>query len=110
MASDSPVQSDRFSEEEQRGLYRAIFSRRDIRTFKTDPIPPDVLARIIRAAHHGPSVGFMQPWDFIMVQDVAIREKVKDLFNRERQAPFGPGDRPLFNLLRRAEPVAGCQG
>ena len=94
MASDSPVQSDRFSEEEQRGLYRAIFSRRDIRTFKTDPIPPDVLARIIRAAHHGPSVGFMQPWDFIMVQDVAIREKVKDLFNRERQAASSFFDEP----------------
>ena len=94
MASDSPVQSDRFSEEEQRGLYRAIFSRRDIRTFKTDPIPPDVLARIIRAAHHGPSVGFMQPWDFIMVQGVAIREKVKDLFNRERQAASSFFDEP----------------
>ena len=61
MASKSPVQADGFTAEEQRGLYRAIYSRRDIRTFKSDPIPADVLARIIRAAHHGPSVGFMQP-------------------------------------------------
>jgi len=94
MASDSPAQTARFSEEEQRGLYRAIFSRRDIRTFKTDPVPPDVLARIIRAAHHGPSVGFMQPWDFIMVQNVEIREKVKDLFDRERQAASSFFDEP----------------
>ena len=94
MTSDSPAQTARFSEEEQRGLYRAIFSRRDIRTFKTDPVPPDVLARIIRAAHHGPSVGFMQPWDFIMVQNVEIREKVKDLFDRERQAASSFFDEP----------------
>lgn len=94
MASNPPAQTARFSEEEQRGLYRAIFSRRDIRTFKTDPVPPDVLARIIRAAHHGPSVGFMQPWDFIMVQSVEIREKVKDLFDRERQAASSFFDEP----------------
>ena len=54
MAPDSLVHNDGFSEEEQRGLYRAIFSRRDIRNFKHHPIPPDVLARIVRAAHHGP--------------------------------------------------------
>ena len=86
MAPDSLVHNDGFSEEEQRGLYRAIFSRRDIRNFKHHPIPPDVLARIVRAAHHGPSVGFMQPWDFVMVRDLEIRRKVKDLFNKERQA------------------------
>ena len=86
MVSNSQIQPGEFSTEEQRGLYRAIYSRRDIRTFKSDPVPPDVLARIIRAAHHGPSVGFMQPWDFIMVQDKGIRQKVKDLFDRERQA------------------------
>ena len=94
MGSKSPVQTDKFSDEEVRGLYRAIFSRRDIRTFKSDPVPPDVLARIIRAAHHGPSVGFMQPWDFIMVRDVVIRQKVKDLFDRERQAASSFFDEP----------------
>jgi len=94
MASDTPVQTDEFSEEELRGLYRAIYSRRDIRTFKSDPIPADVLARIIRAAHHGPSVGFMQPWDFIMVRDNEVRQKVKDLFDRERQAASSFFDEP----------------
>jgi 5,6-dimethylbenzimidazole synthase len=94
MASDTPVQTDEFSGEELRGLYRAIYTRRDIRTFKNHPIPSDVLARIIRAAHHGPSVGFMQPWDFIMVQDNEIRQKVKDLFDRERQAASSFFDEP----------------
>lgn len=94
MASNSSVQIGDFSEEEQRGLYRAIYSRRDIRAFTSDPVPSDVLARIIRAAHHGPSVGFMQPWDFVMVQDLTVRQKVKDLFDRERQAASSFFDEP----------------
>ncbi len=94
MTSESPVQTEGFTPEEQRGLYRAIYSRRDIRTFKSDHIPPEVLARIIRAAHHGPSVGYMQPWDFIMVRDMDVRQKVKDLFDRERQAASSFFDEP----------------
>ena len=60
-----------FSTEEKRGLYRAIYERRDVRShFLPDPVPDDVLARVLDAAHHAPSVGFMQPWDFIVIRDV----------------------------------------
>ena len=75
-----------FPEADREAVYRAIFQRRDIRNFRPDPIPDETLARIIRAAHHGPSVGFMQPWDFIMVRDTERRQRVKDLFDREREA------------------------
>ena len=75
-----------FSTQEQQAVYRVICSRRDIRHFRGDPIPDDALARIIQAAHHGPSVGFMQPWDFILIQDLAVRQQVKELFHREREA------------------------
>jgi 5,6-dimethylbenzimidazole synthase len=75
-----------FPEEERRGVYQAIYSRRDIRHFRSQPIPDEALARIIRAAHHGPSVGFMQPWDFILIRDLSVRQQVKELFQRERQA------------------------
>ncbi len=83
-----------FAPEERRGVYHAIYSRRDIRTFQDEKIPPDVLARIIRAAHHGPSVGFMQPWDFVLVSDTDIRGQVKDLFERERRAASQFFDEP----------------
>ena len=83
-----------FSPEEQKGVYRAIEARRDIRHFRSDPLPPETLARIISAAHRGPSVGFMQPWDFILVSDVEKRERVKDLFLRERQAAAQFFDEP----------------
>ncbi len=75
-----------FSPEEKSGLYAAILGRRDIRAFQPDAIPDDVLARILNAAHHAPSVGFMQPWDFILIQEAQTRQRIKDLSDRERQA------------------------
>ncbi|HXV45329.1 MAG TPA: 5,6-dimethylbenzimidazole synthase [Nitrososphaera sp.] len=71
---------------EKEGLYKAIFSRRDVRSHFVDKeIPDDVLLRILNAAHHAPSVGFSQPWNFILIKDRAIRQKVKESFLRERQ-------------------------
>ena len=76
--------NDPFSEAQREGLYRAIFERRDVRSqFLPDAIPEAVLARILRAAHHAPSVGFMQPWDFIVIDSLAVREQVLDSFNNE---------------------------
>jgi 5,6-dimethylbenzimidazole synthase len=57
----------------RQGLYRAIRERRDVRAqFLPDPVPPDVLARPLQAAHHAPSVGFMQPWDFIVIDSLDL--------------------------------------
>lgn len=65
------------------GVYRAIYERRDIRSqFRSDPIPEDVLARILGAAHHAPSVGFMQPWNFIIIKKEEVRKKIHDAFQR----------------------------
>jgi 5,6-dimethylbenzimidazole synthase len=70
----------RFSDEQRAGLYRAIHERRDVHSqFLPEPIPPDVLARLLRAAHHAPSVGFMQPWDFIVIDSLRVRQAVKAL-------------------------------
>jgi 5,6-dimethylbenzimidazole synthase len=73
-----------FPAEYQRGLYEAIFRRRDIRAFLPDPIPDEVIARMIVAAHHAASVGFTQPWDFILVRDLDRRRRVKRVFESER--------------------------
>lgn len=70
---------------EKEGLYKAIFSRRDVRShFVSLEIPNDVLLRILNAAHHAPSVGFSQPWNFVLIKDKTIRQKVKESFLRER--------------------------
>ena len=75
-----------FSEREKDGVYKAIHSRRDVRAqFKQESIPDDVLIRILDAAHHAPSVGFSQPWNFILIKDLETRRKVKASFNEERE-------------------------
>ena len=72
-----------FDEGLKEGVYRAIYSRRDIRAqFKSDPIPEEVLARILHAAHHAPSVGFMQPWNFVLIQKQETREKIHAAFKQ----------------------------
>jgi 5,6-dimethylbenzimidazole synthase len=76
-----------FPEEQREGLYRAIRERRDVRSqFLPDPIAPDVLVRLLRAAHHAPSVGFMQPWDFLVIDSLEIRQQVKALYEQANAA------------------------
>jgi 5,6-dimethylbenzimidazole synthase len=75
-----------FTADERASLYKTIFNRRDVRgQFLPDPVPDGMLARMLMAAHHAPSVGFMQPWDFILVKDRAIREQVHDAFRDSHQ-------------------------
>jgi 5,6-dimethylbenzimidazole synthase len=72
-----------FTEAEKRGLYKAIYERRDVRDrFLPTPIPDDVLHKLLDAAHHAGSVGFMQPWSFIVVRSPDVKERVKALFHR----------------------------
>lgn len=76
-------QGNIFAQDDRKGLYHAILSRRDVRgQFVSDPIPDEVLARVLVAAHWAPSVGFMQPWSFILVQDRAVRRQIKDAFEK----------------------------
>ncbi len=59
--------------------------RRDMRHFiKGSQIDADILHRILKAAHTAPSVGMMQPWRFIRVTDVALRERIAELVDAER--------------------------
>ncbi len=74
-----------FSNEEKNGLYKAIFSRRDVRShFTSEPIDDEILTRILNAAHHAPSVGFSQPWNFILIKDIRTKKKIKESFENER--------------------------
>ena len=75
-----------FTNEEQAGVYKAIFNRRDIRSFLPDPISEDILHKILEAGHHAPSVGFMQPWSFIVVSDQEIKERLAWAADKERRA------------------------
>lgn len=75
-----------FPEWARDAVYEAIFRRRDVRRFLPDVVPPEALRRVLDAAHHAPSVGFMQPWTFITIRSLSTRLRVKELFERARQA------------------------
>ena len=77
--------AEEFTDEEKKGLYKAIYSRRDVRShFTSRSIKDDVLSRILNAAHHAPSVGFSQPWNFILIKDITTKKKIKDSFEEEK--------------------------
>lgn len=93
-----------FTETEREAVYKAIHNRRDVRgQFLPDPIPEEVLSRILLAAHHGPSVGFMQPWDFIVVRDPAVKGKIKGAFevaHREAAGMFEGERQEVYKSLK----------
>lgn len=66
------------------GLYDVIAARRDVRRFRPEPVPDQVLDRVLAAAHAAPSVGHSQPWRFIVVRDPAVRDAAAVLTDRER--------------------------
>ena len=78
------MNSHAFSAAELRGVYRAIHERRDMRHFSGGTVPDEVLQRLLTAAHHAPSVGFMQPWRFIRVRSRELRESMHALVEEER--------------------------
>ncbi|WP_084707659.1 nicotinate-nucleotide--dimethylbenzimidazole phosphoribosyltransferase [Aestuariimicrobium kwangyangense] len=85
-----------FPQDERSAVHRVIRERRDLRSgFLPDQIPEDVLTRLLEAAHAGPSVGFSQPWDFLLLRDPETRAKVRDLayLQRGRFASQLPGAR-----------------
>ena len=67
------------------GFYQVVHRRRDIRgEFTGAAVPPEVLRRILDAAHAAPSVGLSQPWDFVLVRDVSTRSVFREHVQRER--------------------------
>jgi 5,6-dimethylbenzimidazole synthase len=61
-----------------------------MRHFAGGTVAEDVLLRLLRAAHHAPSVGFMQPWRFLRVRSPALRQGIHALVEQERCAPPRP--------------------
>jgi 5,6-dimethylbenzimidazole synthase len=77
-----------FDEGARQAVYRAIRERRDVRHgFLQEPMPDDLLGKLLEAAHNAPSVGLMQPWRFIVVRDVGVRQTIHKIFlNANQQA------------------------
>jgi 5,6-dimethylbenzimidazole synthase len=97
-------------------VYHTIFSRRDVRgQFIPRPVPDEVLSRVLTAAHFAPSVGYMQPWSFVVVRDTTIKERVHAAFkeaNAEAAAMFEGAKQEIYRELKlegiREAPINLC--
>ena len=93
-----------FADAERAAVYRAIFNRRDVRgQFLPDPVDDALLARILLAAHHAPSVGFMQPWNFLVIRSSTVKQRVHAVFqaaNTEAAAMFPDEKREIYSQLK----------
>lgn len=76
-----------YADAEREAVLRVMRERRDIRKgFRTDPIPHEVLLRVLEAAHTAPSVGHSQPWDFVVIRSAETRRTMHELAERQREA------------------------
>ncbi|MFI6643182.1 nicotinate-nucleotide--dimethylbenzimidazole phosphoribosyltransferase [Streptomyces sp. NPDC050504] len=76
-----------YDEAEREAVLRVMRERRDIRNgFRGDPIPHEVLLRVLEAAHTAPSVGHSQPWDFVVIRSAETRRTMHELATRQRDA------------------------
>lgn len=100
---------DRYNDSDIAAIYRVIEQRRDMRHFLPDPLEPALLERLLRAAHLGPSVGFMQPWRFIRITDGALRRQIHGLVDEERRRTAAVlGERQDEFMRLKVEGVLEC--
>lgn len=108
-ACDEPA-SDSFTDDERDALHSIIASRRDMRHFVPgQSVPGDVMRRLLQAAHHAPSVGLMQPWRMLRINDPALRHAIAALVDEERIATAKAlGERSDEFLRLKVEGVREC--
>jgi 5,6-dimethylbenzimidazole synthase len=98
-----------FSADERAAVYRAIAERRDMRHFCGGSVAPELLARLLEAAHHAPSVGLMQPWRFIRISDRALRGQIQAQVEAERiRTAEALGERSDDFMKLKVEGINDC--
>ena len=98
-----------FSDAERAAVYRAIGERRDMRHFAGGEVAPQVLTRLLTAAHQAPSVGLMQPWRFIRISQRDLRGRIQTLVEQERvRTAEALGERSDEFMQLKVEGINDC--
>ncbi|GGU78661.1 5,6-dimethylbenzimidazole synthase [Pseudomonas laurentiana] len=98
-----------FSADERAAVYRAIAERRDMRHFIGGKVAPELLARLLQAAHQAPSVGLMQPWRFIRITDRGLRQRIQAVVEQERvRTAEALGERADDFMKLKVEGISDC--
>jgi len=98
-----------YSDAERAAIYRAIGERRDMRHFAGCQVAPELLARLLAAAHQAPSVGLMQPWRFIRITQRDLRSRIQALVEAERvRTAEALGERADDFMKLKVEGINDC--
>jgi 5,6-dimethylbenzimidazole synthase len=98
-----------YSADERAAVYRAIAERRDMRHFSGGHVAPELLKRLLEAAHQAPSVGLMQPWRFIRITDRALRTNIQAQVEAERiRTAEALGERADDFMKLKVEGINDC--
>ena len=98
-----------FPQADRDAVYRAIAERRDMRHFSGGVVAPELLHRLLQAAHQAPSVGLMQPWRFIRITDRPLRGKIQALVEEERvRTAEALGERSDEFMTLKVEGIQDC--
>src|SRR5258708_37964282 len=85
------------------GLFEAIYSARSLRRFKPDPVPDEVITKVLDAAIRAPSGSNEQSWGVVIVKDAGQRKKIGDVYRK--------GGGILMALYaNRVKPAHMCEG
>ena len=80
------------------GVYEAMRTTRAVRRLRPDPVPADVLSRVIEAATWGPTGGNAQPWRVVAVKDAAKKHRLRDLYAGPWER-YAAGHRALLDRM-----------
>ncbi|MBM3106782.1 5,6-dimethylbenzimidazole synthase [Pseudomonas sp. P66] len=98
-----------FTDAERAAVYRVIGERRDMRHFIPGEVAPELLGRLLQAAHQAPSVGLMQPWRFIRITDRELRQRIQGLVETERvRTAEALGERSDAFMQLKVEGISDC--
>src|SRR5580704_1130251 len=64
------------------GLFEAMYSARALRRLKPDPVPDEIITRVLDAAIRASSAGNAQNWAFVVVRDAEVRRKLGAIYRK----------------------------
>jgi len=85
------------------GLFEAIYTLRAMRRLKPDPVPQELVEKVLDAAIRAPSTRNLQPWRFIVIRDPALKEAIARYYRDAWEKAFGsrtPADAEEARLIR----------
>lgn len=101
-----PFSMERYSEEDMvkrsKDFYELLNKRRSVRFISNEPVPREVIDNVIKAAGTSPSGAHTEPWTFVVVEDVEVKHKIREIIEEEEEINYKKrmGDRWVNDLKR----------